>query len=171
MTHLNALQHTHVSKIHLRRWIILTLFMVTNYLPPPSAFCQELISNAGEHSIVSNYQLAWSLGEIVVPTEENGNNILTQGFHQTLVSTSGVSETTDNSGIVLFPNPTHHGITIRSEHDNNHSFAIYNALGKVIYTAHLTTGDTPINLSKLAPGFYYLRLNNLQNTTIKFEKL
>lgn len=42
----------------------------------------QLISSAGESFKNSNYQLDWSIGELVIETYSGNQNMLTQGFHQ-----------------------------------------------------------------------------------------
>ena len=68
---------------------------------------QEVVSSAGEHFEVNNYQLSWTIGETVTETFSAGANILTQGFHQTGLETVSIFELEDiDITVNIAPNPT-----------------------------------------------------------------
>lgn len=43
---------------------------------------QEVYSSAGGFLLSKNYQISWTIGEVIIDSYFSTNNILTQGFHQ-----------------------------------------------------------------------------------------
>jgi hypothetical protein len=125
-----------------------------------SVSAQEVISTQGNSYSSGGFTIDFTIGEPVTETVSNGTNDLTQGFHQTKWSFLGVEDFAPNFEAVIFPNPTADVLNIRAGEFQNVTYTLYDQQGKMVITNVLLTEQTPIQVSQLAPGSYYLTLNN-----------
>ena len=65
-----------------------------------------------------------------------------------------------NYEATIFPNPTSDVLNIRTSTFENVTYTLYDALGKLVKQGKLSTEQTAIQVSQLAPGRYSLTLNN-----------
>ena len=67
---------------------------------------QEVISSGGETQTATGYEICWTLGEPVIETYMPGTYILTQGFHQSRLTATPISEILYTEiELKVFPNP------------------------------------------------------------------
>jgi hypothetical protein len=130
------------------------------YLLGVSVSAQEVVSTQGESYSNGGYTIDFTIGELVTETVSNGTNDLTQGFHQTNWRFLGVEDHVPQYEAVIFPNPTADVLNIRAGEFQNVTYTLYDQQGKMVITNVLLTEQTPIQVSQLAPGSYYLTLNN-----------
>jgi hypothetical protein len=136
----------------------------------------EVIASAGGSD---NIQLNWTLGEVMIDTYDSGNNILTQGFHQTLlvlppdpVNVTNLNEIDVN----IFPNPTSDRIIIEvNKNDNALSIELIDMNGKLIVSDIMQPGmmRKELNVSKLATSYYLLKMFSIEgefSSTYKIQK-
>ena len=84
---------------------------------------QSLLSTSGDFFKNESYSISWSLGEIAIETFTQTNTILTQGFQQSKLTTTGIKENTiDESQITIYPNPASNRISV------NYNLYLYNSL-------------------------------------------
>jgi|TARA_B100000959_G_scaffold234420_1_gene252226 hypothetical protein len=95
----------------------------------------SLISSSGDSYSNSNVNMDFSVGEVVIETHQN-NEVLTQGFHQEILSVhTGVSEL--NVGTKVYPNPTTSELIVELESNVNGEILIYDINGKLMMTDKL----------------------------------
>ncbi len=71
----------------------------------------------------------------------------------------------------LYPNPFSDEIYFENEGSNNYQLTILNSLGQVVREFEIAATTQVLNVSKLNPGIYFLRINNReQSKTIKIVK-
>jgi hypothetical protein len=88
--------------------------------------------------------------------------------------TTGVKENTLANGLKMYPNPIINELTIEIEFPStisNYTYAIIDALGKVVMKNDLKDSKTVINTSGLDNGFYFLSISTLNGKVIKTSKL
>ncbi len=71
------------------------------------------------------------------------------------------------SGVSLYPNPAHNELTVSASYDIN-KVAITDLMGRTMFTHEYYTRLVQIDLSYLAPGVYFIKVNG--NETFKFLK-
>jgi hypothetical protein len=130
------------------------------YLLGVSVSAQEVVSTQGESYSNGGYTIDFTIGELVTETVSNGTNDLTQGFHQTNWRFLGVEDHVPQYEALIFPNPTADVLNIRAGEFQNVTYTLYDQQGKMVITNVLLTEQTPIQVSQLAPGSYYLTLSN-----------
>ena len=121
---------------------------------------QEVVSTQGDSYTNSSGSIDFTLGEVVINTGTDGSNDLTQGFHQTNWNFVSIEDHVPSYEAIIFPNPTSEILTIRTSTFENVTYALYDAQGKLVIQDKLSSVQTPIQVSQLAPGAYSLILNN-----------
>ena len=79
--------------------------------------------------------------------------------------------TSNNVTISVYPNPFSNQITISSANDadiNGKTVKLYDVTGRLFITQKITSQKTPINVSNLPPGMYFLRVES-GNTSKVFK--
>jgi hypothetical protein len=145
-------------------------FMLFSLFAAISASAQEVVSTQGETYSNANGSIDFTVGEVIINTGTNGTNDLTQGFHQTKWNFLGVEDFAPNYEVTIFPNPTEDVLNIRTSAFENVTYTLYDAQGKLVMQNILSTEQTPIQVSQLAPGSYSLTLNN-ETQNLKTFKL
>lgn len=131
-----------------------------------TVFSQEVISTQGDSYSNSNGSIDFTVGEPIINTLTDGNNDLTQGFHQTNWHFVGIVDHTPLYEATIFPNPAGEVLNIESTKFEDVIYSLYDAQGKLILVDKLDANVTRIQVSKLAPGRYSIILSN-QNQSLK----
>lgn len=172
MTRKNQLIRSHLTPAPLRRFKEKTLLILISCTFFFNLQGQELISTAGTHFTNSTYQLSWSLGEVVITTETNSNFSIFQGFHVPFNNTLELTSLNSEESIQVYPNPATQEIFISAPGIQNSSIEIYDSLGKKIVSSTIENEFGRIDLTSIASGIYFLRVNDqLNSLTTKFYKL
>ena len=131
---------------------------------------QEVISSQGDSYSNASANIDFTLGEVIIATETDGTNDITQGFHQTNWNFLGLENHAPDYEATIFPNPTEDVLNIKTSSFENVTYTLYDAQGKLVMQNILSTEQTPIQVSQLAPGSYSLTLNN-ETQNLKTFKL
>ena len=144
--------------------IILILFLAGSMVS-----AQQVVSSNGDSKSVAGYEVSWTVGESVVATLIGGSNTLTQGFQQTRLTVTAVTDLLyPGLEIKVFPNPTQEFITIRfSEYIEDTRYSLYDLRGKLIENKLINAADTEIDLKKYASGQYILKLTDKSRQPIQ----
>ena len=106
---------------------------------------QEIVATQGDSYTNSSGSIDFTVGEVVINTGTDGSNDLTQGFHQTNWNFVSIEDHVPSYEAIIFPNPTSEILDIRTSTFEN-----------VMLQDKLSTAQTPIQVSHLAPGAYSL---------------
>jgi hypothetical protein len=134
------------------------IFLVATFFAAYTATAQEVVSSQGQTYSNANGSIDFTVGEVVINTGTNGTNDLTQGFHQTNWNLVGVEDFAPNYEVTIFPNPTQDVLNIKTSRFDHVTYTLYDAQGKLVMQNILTAEQTPIQVSRLAPGAYSLEL-------------
>lgn len=119
---------------------------------------QEVVSTQGDSYSNGNGSIDFTVGEVIIDTGTDGTNSLTQGFHQTNWNFLGVEDFAPEFEASIFPNPTEDILNIKTSKFENVQYKLYDANGKLVLEDKLSSEQTPIQVSQLAPGNYSLTL-------------
>ena len=144
--------------------------VVFSFFAVLSGSAQEVVATQGDSYSNASANIDFTIGEVVINTGTDGNNDLTQGFHQTNWNFLGVEDFAPNYEAIIFPNPTEDILNIRTSTFENVTYTLYDAQGKLVMQDILSAEQTPIQVSQLAPGSYSLTLNN-ETQNLKTFKL
>lgn len=136
----------------------------------PALFAQsfrpEVISSAVDISEGTTVTLCWTLGEAVTETVESSNLkvILTQGFWQPEIHTTGIDKLSDLSRLIdlrVFPNPVSDVIFIKGKLDKPEEVEIifFDSQGRELmqHNQTLMNGNRiQIQVASYAQGTYFL---------------
>ena len=144
--------------------IILILFLAGSMVS-----AQEVISSNGDSQSAAGYEVSWTVGEAVIATLSGSTNTLTQGFQQTRLTVTAVTDLLyPGLEIKVYPNPTQDFITIQfSEYVEGSRYSLYDFTGRLIENKLINSADTEIDLKKYASGQYILKLTNKSRQAIQ----
>lgn len=132
---------------------------------------QSVVSSQGETYENATGSISFTVGEVVISTETNGSNDITQGFHQTNWNFVGLEDFDSNYEAVVYPNPTSDKLNLEVSSFENIRYAMYDATGRIVLASNLSDFITQINVQNLEPGSYQLQLLDDQNNQLKNFKL
>lgn len=147
-----------------------TVFALLSLFVTITVSAQEVVSTQGDTYSNASGNIDFTIGEVLIDTGTDGANDLTQGFHQTNWNFLGVEDFATNYEVIIYPNPTEDVLNIKTSTFENVTYTLYDALGKLLLQDNLSSVQTPIQVSQLAPGSYSLTLNN-QTQNLKTFKL
>ncbi|MDP2688255.1 MAG: M20/M25/M40 family metallo-hydrolase [Aequorivita sp.] len=81
--------------------------------------------------------------------------------------TLGISENSLASTIVLYPNPSTGKVNIEFNSTSSFNITVTDALGKVVYTTFLASGENLLDLGFLNKGIYYCIIKNDETSVVK----
>lgn len=131
---------------------------------------QEVVATQGDSYSNASANIDFTLGEVIIATETDGTNDITQGFHQPNWNFLGVEDFAPDYEATIFPNPIEDVLNIKTSSFENVTYTLYDAQGKRVMQNILSAEQTPIQVSQLAPGAYSLTLKN-QSQNLKTFKL
>ena len=153
-----------------------TLEFPGGYTIAPGAYfaCVELISNAGTNTIsimddetigqpfyASMINIPDAVGTTTAGTYSNGTAFairLNMGF-------AGLKEST-LSNVEVYPNPSNGVVTITNEDNSTNDIAIFDMLGKQVYTTTATSKKV-VDLSANGTGVYLVKVSNEKGSIVK----
>jgi len=132
---------------------------------------QEVLSTAGENLSTTDAQLQYTIGEPIILTESQESVTLTQGFHQSNLIVTSISEL-PNFDISVFPNPVVDLLTIANKEGiEGVQLLLTDVNGKELETRKILNQNTQINFSSFSTGVYFLNLSNEDNSAVKTYKI
>lgn len=154
--------------IYSRIEVFTFLVLLSNF-----AYAQQILSSSGETGQNSSGSISYTLGELVITTQTNGTNAITQGFHQTQIIVTEVLELSDPGfAISVFPNPTNDFVTLKIEkgETRNMTFILFDAQGKFLLQEIVTDTEQQVSFEQLNPGSYFIKVVK-DRTDIKTLKI
>jgi hypothetical protein len=124
---------------------------------------QQVVATAGSTHTSSTGSISFTIGEGVSQTLANGDKTLTQGFHQTYISVSIISELKDiGFDISVFPNPVSDELTLKLSDEilPGLQLVICDMNGKLILQKVLKGLITKIPVNQLPAGLYIIKVKD-----------
>ncbi len=162
----------------MKKFILTFLSFTCAALAGAQSISPQVIAAAGTHFTGSNAQLSWTVGEPIIATVSDGSNIITQGFHQTLLIGVAV-EQHNNAGITVkvYPNPASDRVNISLiNNEQDLQAELFDMTGKLLQARKISASENivSINISGYARANYLLRIyaaDQSLNCTYKIEKM
>jgi len=148
-----------------------TAFVLFSVLSTLAVSAQEVLSTQGDSYSNASGSIDFTLGEVVIVTGIDGNNDLTQVFHQTNWNFLGVDNHEQNFEATVYPNPMGTELYIQTENFEFMSYVLYDATGRIVAENKLNALQTGIDVSTFAPSSYSLVLQDENQNKIKTFKL
>lgn len=147
--------------------IITLLFSISFLTGYSQDIALQVISPAGGYfeSSSAGLSISWTLGEVAYTTLSSDNFILTQGFQQGDLFSTGVSNPElVSSNISLYPNPASSEVKLIINMPNSSNSAdvrIYDLTGKMVdyqLVKYENNVAVPLNISNLKPGIFLVKV-------------
>ena len=143
---------------------LLVFFIVFSSL---SGFCQsldlEVIASAGKSSQNLNFQLDWTIGEVITTTISSEDYILSQGFHQPnlIISSIGLSDFPGLS-VSIYPNPATEVVSVKlsSFGEDDRIIELIDMSGRICFYEQSNAQEIEINLLGFEKGLFFLRIHD-----------
>lgn len=128
----------------------------------------EVIATAGGHFQNASSQISWTLGEPITETITDGSTQLTQGFHQTNLSSVATYELDENMVFNAYPNPTIDLLSVEIGETNlGASLQLIDASGRIIHERTIEETTSLVDFTAFAAGTYRLNLVGEANVVLK----
>ena len=98
-------------------------------------------------------------GKGTVTASVGANVIIDDVMIEKVTGVTGIKTIATNDAIAIFPNPTS-GILNINATEANSSVEVFNVIGDKVYTSSLVKGNNTVDLSSLANGAYFVKLNS-----------
>lgn len=120
----------------------------------------QVISNSGENFRGENISLNWTLGESVNDVLGSEPYIHTQGFHQTYLESTNVSDDIFQSSISVYPNPVNDFVNIKVQNaKGNVVLELHDLSGKKLHSERMDSAENfKLDMRKYATGKYLLHI-------------
>jgi hypothetical protein len=150
-----------LNEAHMREKCIYLVILIF-YMA--SSLAQEAVIPAGGDATGSGGSSAYTVGQILYTSSSNATAGLILGVQQPY-EISVVNGLDRFEAIALslstYPNPVTDLLILKAENLkwNDLNFQMYNSEGKMFLTEKLVDTETSIDMSRFAPGIYFLRVN------------
>lgn len=133
----------------------------------------SVISGGGGHETNVSNSASWTLGESLITTLQQGNEILTQGFQQPNYYLTDIFNVEEQQIVVsVFPNPTQGNISISFSKMTKEPYRleIKDMQGKCLNNYELNLLENNISVEMLAKGMYIFGISsNASSSMINFK--
>jgi hypothetical protein len=150
-------------------------FLVILIFTVVSSFAQEGIIPAGGDGSGSGGKVAFSVGQILYTSSSGVSDEIIHGVQQPYeISIIIGLEKFEEIGLALstYPNPVTDLLNLKVESIiwKDLNFQMYSDDGKILFSDKLTNTETNIDMSHLAPGMYFLKVN-MEKDAVKTFKI
>jgi hypothetical protein len=144
-------------------------WIASNYLQ-----AQEVVAASGGNATGTGGFVSYTVGQVAYTTSTNTSGTVTQGVQQPY-EIYVVTEIEDATGvsleIVIYPNPASDFLKLLVEDGKleNLSYQIYDINGDLLQIGDLVGKETVIQMRKLLPAAYYLKISDNQEEIKTFK--
>ena len=149
----------------MKKLFFLFVLVTYSFVTKSQSISTFVVSSGGDFINLTNKNLAFTIGELVIPTWTTGNNSLTQGFHQPYEfsgATTLVDKSTPSYLLKVYPNPSKDlvYIDVLGKKSSGFSLEILDPKGSKLSPNVKQNDGTKIcfSMRDLVPGSYYVRL-------------
>jgi len=158
----------------MRKSIFLLLLVFSFSLARSQSLTPSVVAAAGGVNKFGNIELEWTLGESVIGQASTNSQLYTNGFHQPIISQSGVGDLVFNSSIHVYPNPVEDNLLVQFgiPNENNVKLILTDIAGKLLQQKIVpgNSSSAALSFNKYAGGIYLLRVvDKNENTVTSFK--
>lgn len=156
----------------MRRLFLHVLLILISLNSFSQSIISNVISNSGDNFVTKEGSLVWTLGEGAVDILKCDTIIHTQGFHQTYLNFHTSKNDLLRSYITIYPNPAGDFINISVKGlSRDYGIELYDLTGKILLQkSNIAEGNFRLDLTVLAEGNYFLKVNTDQKIAFKITK-
>lgn len=145
------------------KYSLLTLFLSLSFFCRSQSVTPYVVASSGDFFANSSGQIQWTLGEMMVETYQNTNNIISQGFHQPFNSTTGIAAISVNPAISAYPNPANQSVFISMKNPPaKYTISLLDVTGKLLQSEEITTAEKlhELSIGNYSNGMYFVKIQS-----------
>ena len=127
---------------------------------------QSSINCGGGNGSGSNGSIAFSVGQIDYISASSANASFSLGVQQAYKLNANKISVIDYS-MYMYPNPVSDYLNIKYPFIQDTKFVIFSTTGNIMLSGDIQKSEGIINLKAIAPGIYYIKIDNKINKLIK----
>lgn len=124
-------------------------------------FGQVIVGTAGDTDSLQDVRIAFTIGEPIVTSFSNEDNILTQGFHQPSYQIVSLDEGFEipTLQVKIYPNPSSDKVHVSMAEEQTQPFqvSLFSQTGTLLLTDQFSQ-EGIISVAALAEGIYFLQI-------------
>ena len=131
-------------------------------------------ATGGSVSVIGQGSVSYTVGQVFFTTNTGTTGSVLQGVQQPfeISVVSGMEEAKDISlSFLVYPNPASENLILRTDNFKTSalSFQLFDMYGKLLYRNTLSGNETSIDMSRLLPAIYFLKVVENNNELKSFE--
>lgn len=138
------------------------LLLVFNF-----TWAQESISPQGNHDVMNDVQVSWTLGQLVSENFEVDGLLVSEGIHHLPITAIPLNSVSSISDVLIYPNPTVKGLVVKSP-KKGIQYSLITTSGQIIESGTIVDNYKSIDLADLEIGTYILNLT-LENSSNSYK--
>ncbi len=152
--------------------LIFTL-LLTAFGYSQTAVKKSSIDSGGATTTSGSTSLVYTIGEVAVQENTQGNTHVSEGFIGPDIATSvGIQDYGTLQGVQVFPNPVKDNVQINLPEDNTYEIRLFDLNGKELLNKQIKdTNQTQHDLSRLQTGVYLLIVIDRKHKLSRIVKL
>ncbi len=152
---------------------LLYILLLTTFGANAQSISNQVISSYGLNAANGTAQTDVTIGEPVTATISNANNTLTQGFYQTNLIVTTVSENENTNHYQFYPNPVTEKLNLMFSNPNQEviDLQLFDVSGKLLWSKQNTTDNEQIDFTNQPKGTYFIKLTTETKEEIKTVKV
>lgn len=121
---------------------------------------QQVVATQGSTFSNSNGTMSFTIGEGVAQTLTTDSKTLTQGFQQSGITVSLLSDLDPGFQITAYPNPASDILNLKiiREDLGDLQYVVFDLNGIMLVQKKVEAPETPIDLKQLAKGMYIIKI-------------
>lgn len=160
------------------KFLLLLIFMSVGSMGFAQSFDRTVLASDGATSSTGTITLDWTLGELAISTLATQEGLMTQGFHQPMLTATKILTTNELEKyyqVQVMPNPVSSILTVdvQSEREEPLLVDFLDLSGKVIKRAKLEFPFDPVQfeVEQYPSGLYVIRVTTEEQKPIRFFKI
>lgn len=138
-----------------------TIFFILAITSCSGLLSQQVVTTAGSTLENSSGGISYTIGEGIAQTLSAGDITLTQGFQQTNIFISLVSELKDAGlSVIIYPNPTRGNLKLNINDFTmpGLQYLLFDGNGKLLSQKKVESYLTEVSLSQMQSGIYFIKI-------------
>lgn len=152
---------------------LIYILILTSFGANAQSISNQVISSYGLSASNGTAQIDVTIGEPIVTTVSDANNTLTQGFHQTNLIITTVTENETVNDYQFYPNPVADQLNFLYSNPNQEvvDLQLIDVSGKLLWSKQNITDNQQIDFNGKPKGTYFIKLTTEKKEEIKTVKI
>lgn len=152
---------------------LIYILLLTTFGANAQSISNQVISSYGLSASNAAAQTDVTIGETVTATVSDGNNTLTQGFHQTNLIVTTISENENTNNYQFYPNPVANQLNFVYSNPTQEiiDLQLFDIVGKLLWSKQIGSTNEQIDFTDKPKGTYFIKLTTEKKEEIKTVKI